>query len=256
MRKIFVHLHIPKCGGSSVTDVLSRNFGPDLGTTNSILNDYQYDAAQVARILDHHPRLKCLTGHKLSLDLPFDRNDLDIQAFTWIRDPVDRFISHYFYHRNHTDLVPEAKSMGFTEYVDWALKYGNQKMYINGQTRFLSEGSVKTISLMVKEEKLLLFPLSKLQESLYSLARRFPDVFMDVIIGNKNVSRKDMVLPENLRQLVLPYVEEDMHLLALSRQTALETERPSFSKYVALRRNMALKTAHVLRYAASFVERR
>jgi hypothetical protein len=96
-------------------------------------------------------------------------------------------------------------------------------MYINGQTRFLSEGSVKTISLMVKEEKLLLFTLSKLQESLYSLARRFPDVFMDVIIGNKNVSKKDMVLPENLRQLVLPYVEEDMYLLALSRQMAQET---------------------------------
>jgi len=26
MRKIFVHLHIPKCSGSSVTDVLFRKF--------------------------------------------------------------------------------------------------------------------------------------------------------------------------------------------------------------------------------------
>ena len=261
MRQIFVHLHIPKCGGSSVTEVLSRNFGPRLATTNSILNNYQYDAAQVARILDYHPHLQCLTGHKLSLDLPFDRNDLDIHAFTWIRDPVERFVSHYFYHRNHTNLVPEAKYMDFTEYVDWALRDGNQDTYINGQAKFLNGGAVETISLLVKEGQLLLFPLSKLQASLYSLAHRFPGVFMDVSIGNKNVSRKDAVLPENLRKLVLPYVEEDMQLLELSGQTALATGKQglqgrSFVKsLVALQRSIASKTAHALRSAASFIER-
>ena len=262
MRQIFVHLHIPKCGGSSVTDVLSRNFGQDLVTTNSILNDYQYDAAQVARIIDHHPRLKCLTGHKLSLDLPFDRSDLDIQAVTWVRDPVERFVSHYFYHRNHTDLVPETKFMDFNEYVEWALKHENQKMYIDGQTKFLSGGSLESIRLMATEGKLLLFPLSKLQQSLYSLGHRFPDAFMDVTIGNKNVSRKDMILPENSRRLVLPYVGEDMHLLELSRQTAVETESPclqarfSVNRFAPIRRYIVFKTAHVLRCAASFVERR
>jgi len=262
MRQIFIHLHIPKCGGSTVVDLLSRNFGPDLGYTNSILNDYQYDADQVARIIDHFPHLKCLTGHKLSLNLPFYRKDLDIQAFTWIRDPVDRFVSHYFYHRNHTTFVPEAKTMDLLEYTEWALKYENQKMYINGQTRFLSGGSVETIRSMVKDGNLLLFPLSKLQESFYTLAHKFPKTFVDLRIKSKNVSKKDQVLLDNFRDLILPYVEEDMYLLELSRQTTLENKRPLqqerflSNKFKTIRSDVALKASHYLHHVARFIEKK
>jgi len=262
MRQVFVHLHIPKCGGTTVVDVLSRNFGPDLGKVNSILNDYQYDAAQVARIIDLYPHLRCLTGHKLSLDLPFDRKDLNIQAFVWVRDPVDRFVSHYFYHRNQTPYVPETKMMDLLEYTEWALKHENQKMYINGQTRFLSGGSLETIRSMVIDERLLLFPLSKLQESFYTLHHRFPDTFVDVRITNKNVSKKDQALPARFREIVLPYVEEDMSLLELSRQTTLEYESPHGQKRilsnedVPIRGNIALKAAHFLHRVAGFIEKR
>lgn len=261
MRQVFVHLHIPKCGGSTIVDFLWRNFGPDLGKTNSILNDYQYDAAQVARIIDHFPHLKCLTGHKLSLDLPFYRGDIKIQAITWIRDPVDRFVSHYFFHRNHTTLVPEAKTMGLIEYAEWALKYENQKMYINGQTRFLSGGSMETIKSMVKDGNLLLFPLSRLQESVYTLAHKFPKTFVDLATRNKNISKKDQALPDNFRESILPYVEEDVCLLELSRQTTLENERPSQqeiflrNKYKTIRRNAALRASHFLHRVARFIEK-
>ncbi len=261
MRQIFVHLHIPKCGGSTVVNLLSRNFGSGLGNTNSILNDYQYDAAQIARIIDHYPHLKCLTGHKLSLDLPFCRKDLDIQAFTWVRHPVDRFVSHYFFHRNHTTLVPEAKKMDLLDYTEWALKYENQKMYINGQTRFLSGGSLETVRTMVKEKNLLLFPLTKLQESFYTLSYKFPKTFMDLTIKNQNVSKKDQALPDNFLELILPYVEEDMSLLELSRQTTLENEKPHRQESVlsnksnTTRRNVAFKTSQFLHRVARFIEK-
>jgi len=261
MRQIFAHLHIPKCGGTTVADVLSRNFGAGLSTTNSILNDYQYNAAQIARIIDSHPQLKCITGHKLSLDLPFDRKDLDIHAFTWIRDPVDRFVSHYFYHRSHTNLVPEAKTMNLLEYTEWALKYKNQKMYINGQTKFLSGGSMKTIRSMVKDEKLLIFPLSKLHESFYTLAQRYPDAFTRAMKKNKNISRKDQAVPSGFRELVLPYVEEDMCLLELSKQTKLEDEMPHRQnhllgkEHIAEVRIIAFQSANFLHRVARFIEK-
>ena len=260
MRQVFVHIHIPKTGGSTVVDVLSRNFGTGLLTTNSILNDYQYNAVQVARIIDDNPHLKCLTGHKLSLDLPFYREDLDLQAFTWIRDPVDRFVSHYFYHRNHTVLVPEAKRMDLLEYVEWALKRENKEMYINGQTKFLSRGSPETIQSRVDEGKLLLFPLSKLQESLYTLGQRFPDLFKNVNFRNKNVSKKDQALPDNFRELILPYVEKDMCLLEMAKQTCLNNEKvggrePIFSAVHNATRKIAFKTADLLHCVANCLER-
>lgn len=261
MRQIFVHLHIPKCGGISVANLLRMNFGANLSTTNSILNDYQYSAAQVARIIDHFPDLECLTGHKLSLDLPFYRGDLDIQAFTWVRDPIDRFISHYFYHRNHTTLVPEAKTMGILEYTDWALEQGNQPMYINGQTQFLSGGSLATIQEKVQNGKLLLFPLSHLQESFYTLAEKYPDTFQFFMLKNMNVSKKDQSLPNKLRDKILPFVEEDLKLLELARQTPLTKESPYQGKKSLkdvskrLQRNTVIIASYYFGRLARFIER-
>jgi hypothetical protein len=236
MRKIFIHLHIPKCGGSTISDFLSRNFGSALGNTNSILNDYQYSSAQVSSILDHFPNLKCLTGHKLSIDLPYGRNDLDITAFTWIRDPVDRFVSHYFYHRNHTTLVPEAKEMSLEEYIGWALEGGHQKMYIDGQCRFLADGDFDAIRENAENGRLLLFPLGKLEESLYTIANKFPEHFSDWRLRTRNVSKKDQEIPDDIRERVAPFVANDilLHDLAIKTKTeklsggeVLDSRQPS-----------------------------
>lgn len=226
MRPIFVHLHIPKCGGTTVRDFLKRNFGADLGETNGILNDYQYSADQVSRIIDHFPKLRCLTGHKLSCDLPFVRKDIELFAFSWIRDPVDRFVSHYFFHRNHTSLVPQAKSLDLDAYVGWALEEGNMPAYIDGQVRFLAAGSMSRIEELVAAGRLLLFPLDSLAASFATLAERFPNDFTDIRVETKNVSEKDQSLPAGLRERILPHVQKDLKLLEMARRTPLASPQP------------------------------
>lgn len=261
MRKVIIHIHIPKCGGTTIKDILSKNFGSSFGDTNSILNNYRYDRDQVAIIIDQNPHLKCLSGHKLTLDLPFEREDFDLHAITWVRDPVERFISHYFFHRHHrNNYVPETKKMDLLEYTDWALKQKNQKWYINGQTKFLSGGSIETIKSLVDAGKLTLFPLSKLQESLYALAHRFPESFVNVRTKNKNMSIKDQEIPKNFRELVLPYVGVDMQLLALAKKTKLEDGIPNHEGKVLVSghkvlNNVAGKSARVLHRAANFIDK-
>ena len=249
MRKIFAHLHIPKCGGSTVTDFLKRNFpGRQLADTYGILNDYQYSANQVARIVDHNPQLRCITGHKLSLELPFDRSDLAVHAFTFVRDPVDRFLSHYFYHRNHTTLVPQAKALTLSDYVDWALADGNQKMYINGQVKFLAQGNLDLIRCATAENRLHLFPVSHLEDSLLTLRNMFPDEFSYTDIKTRNVSKKDQTIPNDLRDRVLPYVADDLALLALAAETPLESSRTAtnVSSSRAGNRSLITRSAHKL----------
>ncbi len=221
MRDVFVHLHIPKCGGTAVHSYLAAVFGHGLFTTNSILNDYQYDATQVLKIIRQFPLLRCLTGHKLSLDLPFAESDLHVVAFTWIRDPVERFVSHYYYHLNHTELVPQAKSMDFETYLEWAIIKGNQPMYQNGQVRFLSGGRLDRIQEAVAAKRLLLFPLERMNASIATLENDYPDVFRAMPVILKNESKKDVALPDNYRERILPYVADDLKLLDMARQTHL-----------------------------------
>lgn len=259
MRKIFAHIHIPKCGGSSTVDFLARNFGGGLRTTNGILNDYQYDDKQIAKIIDYYPEMTCITGHKLSLNLPYNRKDLEITAFTWIRDPVERFISHYFFHKNHTKLVPEAKAMDLFEYTEWALQNRNQEAYINGQMRFLRGGSLGEIRTMISDGRLHLYPLSKLQESFYTLANIFPNTFFDLKVRSKNISKKDQDVPAHFRKLVLPYMEEDIQLLELAKQTILERGPPEPEWGIAkitrvMRATLGLKAAKSFRWIASYIE--
>ncbi len=261
-RRVFVHLHIPKCGGSSVKSILELNFGPSLYDTNGVLNDYQYSSEQVCKIIYHHPNLRCLTGHKLSIALPFGHEDLDIRAFAWIRDPVDRFVSHYFYHRNHTNLVPEAKRLNIQDYVEWALVDGHQKMYVNGQTRFLAgsvdDEALEKIATLTRDGALLLFPLSAFRESLRRLASDFPSDFRYTRAATRNRSRKDQVVSPELRKLIGEYVGKDQGLLELAKRTHLgareESDRGAPDYLWIMKRKIARVASRVLRGAARKVE--
>ena len=51
MRDIWIHIHIPKCGGISIADLLMKKFESGFISTNSILNDYQYDKTQILKII-------------------------------------------------------------------------------------------------------------------------------------------------------------------------------------------------------------
>ena len=259
MRQVFIHLHIPKCGGTTVSDFLYRNFGPRLLLTNGALNDYQYSAEQIEKIIDHHPQIECISGHKLSANLPFYRTDFELKAFTWVRDPIDRFISHYFYHRHHTTKVPEAKKMTLPEYAEWALGDGNQMMYVDGQSRFLSGGGVdlSKIKTKVDEGGLLLFPLPKLQESFYTLAHSFPSSFRDVSIQTKNISTKDQPLTEDIRSSILPYVSNDLKLVQMANETSLNNVRPDnqISSVKSVTKSAQKIAIRYLRGAANFIEK-
>ena len=240
MRNIFIHIHIPKCGGTTVRDFLKRNFKSDLGTTTGILNDYQYNSKQVQRILELHPNLRCLTGHKLSMDLPKSSKLMNINTFSIIRDPVDRFLSHYFFHRNHTTFVPEAKDMDLDEYTDWALKKENQLMYINGQTRFLNGGKLNEIERAVSNSELQLFPLDKLDDALFTLTCDYPETFTEKSFITKNISIKDKVIPQDYRDLVEPYVQDDLRLCEIALNTPLKSI-PESNKLSDINNNLSKK---------------
>ena len=217
MRKILIHIHIPKCGGSTFREILKVNHGSGYFNTNSVLNNYQYSANQILEIFDHHPTCDCLSGHKLSTDLPYDHPQYHLNTITFVRNPVDRFVSHYFFHRQHEkNWVPEAKSMLLDEYIDWALVKNNQTMYVNGQLRFLtggaSEENLTLIDHLRTTNGLLLLPIEHFNDALVILNKLFPDSFAFIFTERINISTKDQTLTPKQRERILEFCNLDMVL--------------------------------------------
>jgi uncharacterized Fe-S cluster-containing radical SAM superfamily protein len=89
---VIIFLHIQKTGGSSFVSILDRNF--------SCSNCHAYQTRrEIFSLADFEfvkmvfPRLRCIVGHNLVDPLRF--SVADPFYVTFLREPVDRVISHY-----------------------------------------------------------------------------------------------------------------------------------------------------------------
>jgi len=131
-----VFVHIPKNAGTTLHSILEERYQNvyHLRGTQAMADVNTFKALSVER----QNSFEVVKGH-LSLELiPYIEKTI---AITYLRDPVDRFISSYFYlkratwSRAHEDV---KKMKDITEFIDYSLKLGID----NVQTRHLS-GDVK-----------------------------------------------------------------------------------------------------------------
>ncbi len=101
MRSVLISVHIPKCGGSSFNAVLEAMYGDALWRN--------YGVAFSRREL--RPELipagtRCIHGHFRAdtFDGCFDQPAL----ITWLRHPVERVVSSYYYLQRHPDMADRS----------------------------------------------------------------------------------------------------------------------------------------------------
>ncbi|MDP5292269.1 sulfotransferase family 2 domain-containing protein [Oceanimonas sp. CHS3-5] len=95
MEKIFFGLHIPKCAGTSVLSELKRNYGDRIYQSTSLISNVRENKPD---LLDDYPNLSHdgYFGHHFCDELlKIIKNDIFL--FTFLRDPLDRALSHYKY---------------------------------------------------------------------------------------------------------------------------------------------------------------
>lgn len=146
-----VFVHVPKCGGRSVRMALNRVFKALPGRRDGRIVHLHPGAAGDAaehvgdsvwamrrRVLAYHlahPDVQCLAGH-FQIDETLLDAHRDSHLFTTLlRDPVDRWISHYFFNRyksgDHYSIDRDLDA--FLE-TDRAQAYG--ELYVNYLTGF------------------------------------------------------------------------------------------------------------------------
>lgn len=122
---IYCFSHVQKAGGTTVERILRRNFGLRHMLVNP-RHGWIYDGADLRADLRLNPWVRSIASHWLRPYTNFGQADQRLVWYIYLREPIDRFLSHYQY---------QVDSMG----VDAPFsKWMNNKIQQNWQTRYIA----------------------------------------------------------------------------------------------------------------------
>ena len=195
---VFFHIHIPKCAGTTFQGILKRNFNrPKAYYRENPIVLYDYKSKAIEMAIQRNQFLEAFSSHNTSIDLPFYLDNPKVKAITFVRDPVERFISHYYYRqkrlklKNAKHFLPETAGMSLDEYIDYALIQGKAKMALEGQIGHLSRQTgthaIDKVKKHLKDLQLYMFPISRFDESCLIMEKEFPEYFKDCSYMKTNI---------------------------------------------------------------------
>jgi hypothetical protein len=122
MRKeIFIFIHVPKTGGTTLNDMLRHCFGQSYYqlfhtlVTHDFLNEDELKALAVLQATR-----RCITSHTISLPLPRpDRVERIFVPMIMLREPVPRLLSDYFYTKQRVLAGKIKKKIPMNCFEEW-----------------------------------------------------------------------------------------------------------------------------------------
>jgi hypothetical protein len=218
-RTVWIHVHIPKSGGSTVESILKKNFRKGFVRNGSLLDNYHYSKEQIEQIINIYQNITCLSDHKASTNLPFEMEDVDIFAITSIRNPVDHFLSGYFYNRNpnRPNFDPLTRELTLDEYITkLSLPENRNDFFFHQFCRGAGlglEASINNFKTLINQEKLIVLPLDKFDEACVVLERQFPEYFRDCSYTILNKSKRDQSVSEQQYEQIREFFALDIECL-------------------------------------------
>ena len=138
-RKVLFN-HIPKTGGVTLRIILNRVYGPDrvfLIRSTDIKGSLETYKGLPQAMKDSYP---VVAGHGAELFRPYMDDPFRV---TILREPVELFLSQYYYLRTskNSSFLEEVSALGSVEeYLDYAVKRGQDNLltrYLSGSVQFL-----------------------------------------------------------------------------------------------------------------------
>lgn len=253
-------VHIPKTAGSSFLDLLVRQMGRRFyGVYSQIHQEPPFEHHQLSEfVCDYGDDYDCLASHRLSACFPQSVGNRQCLGVSFIRDPFDLFVSHYFYHRFHAVGFGKTRELDLASYFEYAVVEGNHPHYRNWQSHVLRgcHGEKELLSFselkgLIQQDKVYLFPTSNFDTSCILLEALHPEIFSGIWYKRKNVSRKDQQIPDGLRERFASYAKEDAELLELADEQSMRLRANAFSDKTD--REAALAAFHMRNRRNSFL---
>ncbi|MBI4820049.1 MAG: sulfotransferase family 2 domain-containing protein [Deltaproteobacteria bacterium] len=237
MRHNVAFIHMPKCGGTSLTEALCALYGPgrrtllDSRASKRGADELGIGLLRFRRSLLAYELRRAGEGRLVAGHYPVDAEAVSEFGSRWrfvtvLRDPVERWISHYFYNRSLRDS-PFHISADLGSYLDsgdarsLGCLYARHLLGIEGAN--LTDQQVEAAKRVLSS-----FALVGIAERLDDFAAEFGRKFgRSLEIGRKNVSpvsrrdRESEVSPEiraRIRDLCAPDLELYEQARSLARR--------------------------------------
>ncbi len=180
-KDLFIHLHIPKTGGTTLRDIIQRQYRaekilmiPKLEESENILKEVS--TSQINQ-------LKLIQGHlKYGIHNHFHRR---AKYFAIIRDPINRVLSTYYYvlsqKNNPQNLSTANNQMTIYDFV----QSGVNPFLINGQTKLISGKTGNIDNPIIESEELFSLAKENIENDFLFLG--ITEMFDETILILKNM---------------------------------------------------------------------
>ena len=181
MKDLFIHLHIPKTGGTTLRDIIQRQYRsekilmiPKLEESENILKEVS--TSQINQ-------LNLIQGHlKYGIHNHFHRR---AKYFAIIRDPINRVLSTYYYvlsqKNNPQNLSTSNNQMTIYDFV----QSGVNPFLINGQTQLISGKTGDIDNPIIESEELFSLAKENIENDFLFLG--ITEMFDETILILKNM---------------------------------------------------------------------
>lgn len=232
---VWLFLHIPKCGGTTIRDILARNFGEAFKSGTSLVDWPCFTADQTLDILRSFPQTQCFADHRLAIpSLP--PGIAGLSPFTFLRDPFERLCSEYFHNRERVHYIPEARQLSLDEYLRWAVLDNHRSADTNYQSKWLSGGAGRAMGTTLTPAEIVralngrIYPLERLDEVLVLFKQQHPAMFQDSAYLPLNATPRSERASEKLEQEIRSLNHLDAQLLEMSNRLLDEQLAVTFAE--------------------------
>jgi hypothetical protein len=142
MRFIILHYHILKNAGTTIENILDRNFGERLARLDTPDRDGRIGQADILSYLDKNPHIEAISSHQIHYPVPTAPGYIFFDL-CFLRDPLERLRSTYDYFRQRPadgDPVSDAaNNLDFGKFMARLIERFPERVD-NPQTNLLANG--------------------------------------------------------------------------------------------------------------------
>lgn len=221
VRTIFLHIHTPKCGGTSFNEVLWRNFRRSFQMEYGRFNMLRPSADEVEWALRRNHHIRAIAGHRFHTRLNYETSDHNLIAVTFVRDPVEHFLSaDAFMRRTH---YPGIEPLSLSQ-VARSILAGEEHgllppRFVKAQLRHLDpQLDLDRLRRLVDSGHLYIFPVERFADACLLLQHRFPEHFTETGFRVKNRSPRSAEAETEVVELLREHRSGDFELHALAQR--------------------------------------